>query len=89
MGEWRTLPPFGTLKADSFSCFIIYLHAGLPKSSAFLCQVMIVPNSGSFLPPYVSSVTDTQIINAPVSEEPNDSSMSGKYENTSDPPSPQ
>ena len=64
MGEWRTLPPFGTLKADSFSCFIIYLHAGLPKSSAFLCQVMIVPNSGVILPPHVSSVTEESLKSA-------------------------
>jgi hypothetical protein len=35
MGEWRTLPPFGTLKADSFSCFIDLPSRRTPQEFGF------------------------------------------------------
>jgi hypothetical protein len=35
MGEWRTLPPFGTLKADSFCCFVDLASRQTPQEFGF------------------------------------------------------
>jgi hypothetical protein len=48
MGEWRTLPPFGTLRADSFSCFIDLFSRRTPQEFGFFVpfKFLIVPNRG-------------------------------------------
>jgi hypothetical protein len=54
MGEWRTLPPFGTLKADSFSCFIDLPSRRTPQGFGVFVpstDCSIVPDCGSFFTP--------------------------------------
>jgi hypothetical protein len=73
MGEWRTLPPFGTLKADSFSCFIHLPSRRTPQEFGFFvpsydCSQL----RGHFAPPCFichrgEPKKRTQIIDAPVS----------------------